>query len=144
MSRTYRGRVKKNRRGYSGKSRNSTTYTQDLPPVYKNAKRMKCASSMAEKWWFKSKDAALAAAAYNFKLKFAKGKTGITKERAYYCQSCGGWHLTHYKLDEWKERKEEIAHIQGLELDEKGNFKQSEEEYKEAIKKKAERKDFRF
>lgn len=144
MSRTFRGRVKKHRRGYSGKSRNWTTYTQDLPPVYRNAKRMKCANSMAEKWWFHSKEAALAAASYNFKLKFAKGKHNISKERAYYCHSCDGWHLTHYKLDEWKERKQKLAALQGLTLDEKGNFAESKEDYYARKKEKASKKDFRF
>lgn len=123
MSRTYRRKSKNHpiRRGYSGKSRNGLSLTQDLPPCYKNAVRMRCVASGATKWWFHSKSAAVNAAKYNFFNKINSGKKP-KYERAYFCKTCGGYHLTTMNLEEWKVRKAELAELQGLELDENGNF----------------------
>ena len=124
MSRTYRGVDKKKfKKGRVHRtSRTGQFRKQDeLPACYKNARRQKCVSSNTIKWWFHSKAAAIEAVKYNYHIRFEKGKDKKF-ERAYYCRTCDGWHLTTMDWEEWHNRKQEIADINGVELDEKGNF----------------------
>lgn len=125
MSRTYRRKKKgstKNWNKYRGNRIGSPdALAKGLPPYYKNAKRMRCAASGSVKWWFHSKDAAIAAAKYNCQNRFENGKAR-KYERAYHCKSCDGWHLTTMDWEAWHDRKAELARLNGIELDEKGNF----------------------
>lgn len=125
MSRTYRRQYKsknhRGRRGYSGKSRNGEALMKELPVCYRHAVRTYCAAAGTTKWLFKSQGAAINAAKFNYYNKFNNGKQA-KYERAYHCSACGGFHLTTMNRDEWKVRKAELAEIQGLELDENGNF----------------------
>lgn len=123
MSRTYRRKLKnrKMKRGQTGKTRNGDALTKELPPCYRNAMRVRCAAAGTTKWWFHSKGAAVEAAKYNYTERFNRGQNR-KYERAYQCKACGGWHLTTMDYDEWMERKQELADLQGIELDENGNF----------------------
>lgn len=127
MSRTYRRKAKNTTRHWkkctSAKQRRGDTqsFSKELPAVYKNAKRMRCVSSNSTKWWFHSREAAIEAAKYNCQRKTMENKPR-KYERAYFCHSCNGYHLTTMNLDEWQSRKAELARVQGLELDKNGNF----------------------
>lgn len=125
MSRTYRRKLKsrKMRRGQTGKTRNGDALTKELPPCYQNARRTHCAAAGVTKWWFHSKGAAIEAAKYNYFERFNRGQSR-KYERAYHCSACDGWHLTTMDYEEWKNRKQELADLQGIELDENGNFKE--------------------
>lgn len=125
MSRTYRRKLKsrKMRRGQTGKTRNGEALTKELPPCYQNARRTHCAAAGVTKWWFHSKGAAIEAAKYNYFERFNRGQDK-KYERAYHCSACDGWHLTTMDYEEWKNRKQELADLQGIELDENGNFKE--------------------
>lgn len=125
MSRTYRRKLKnrKMRRGITGKTRNGDALTKELPPCYQNARRTHCAAAGVTKWWFHSKGAAIEAAKYNYFERFNRGQDRKF-ERAYHCSACDGWHLTTMDYEEWKNRKQELADLQGIELDENGNFKE--------------------
>lgn len=125
MSRTYRRQLKKKhaRRGFTGKTRNGEALTKDLPPCYRNAKRVHCAAAGVTKWWFHSHGAAVEAAKFNYMNRFNNGKNRKF-ERVYHCKACDGWHLTTMNREEWKDRKQELADLQGIELDENGNFKE--------------------
>lgn len=125
MSRTYRRKLKsrKMRRGMTGKTRNGDALTKELPPCYQNARRTHCAAAGVTKWWFHSKGAAVEAAKYNYFERFNRGQNR-KYERAYHCSACDGWHLTTMDYEEWKNRKQELADLQGIELDENGNFKE--------------------
>lgn len=125
MSRTYRRKLKsrKMRRGQTGKTRNGDALTKELPPCYQNARRTHCAAAGVTKWWFHSKGAAIEAAKYNYFERFNRGQEK-KYERAYHCSACDGWHLTTMDYEEWKNRKQELADLQGIELDENGNFKE--------------------
>lgn len=125
MSRTYRRKIKNRiaRRGHSGKTRNGEALTKDLPPCYKNAKRVHCAAAGVTKWWFHSRNAAIEAAKFNWQNRFNNGKNQ-KYERTYHCSACDGWHLTTMNREEWQGRKQELADLQGIELDENGNFKE--------------------
>lgn len=125
MSRTYRRKLKsrKMRRGMTGKTRNGDALTKELPPCYQNARRTHCAAAGVTKWWFHSKGAAVEAAKYNYFERFNRGQNR-KYERAYHCSACDGWHLTTMDYKEWKNRKQELADLQGIELDENGNFKE--------------------
>lgn len=123
MSRTYRGKDRK-KKGIGRYHRGSRTgqWREEVPPCYRNARRQRCISSNTIKWWFHSKGAALEAAKYNFRNRSERGKTRKF-ERVYHCRTCDGWHLTTMDWDAWHDRKQEIADINGVELDEDGNFK---------------------
>ena len=126
MSRTYRRKKKGSTKNWNRLARKNrigdpNALSYGLPPCYKNAKRMRCAAACAMKWWFHSKGAAIEAAKYNYNNRFQNSKAK-KYERAYYCRACNGWHLTTMDWETWHNRKAEIAELQGIELDENGNF----------------------
>lgn len=123
MSRTYRRKTKKHAgRSKPGKGRSAEAYIKEQPAVYRNATRVRCAASMSEKWMFHSKNAAIEAAKYNFTNKTKNFRENAVYERAYHCTACGGWHLTKMDIGQWLVRKKELATVNGVELDENGNF----------------------
>ena len=79
---------------------------------YKNAKKVFCVFAGTKKWLFHSEGAAKDAASFYFKNNGNKlfCRDGISA-RAYYCDACGGWHLTKMTLPQWKERQKEILRL---------------------------------
>ena len=75
---------------------------------YKNARKTVCAASYCKKWLFHSKDAAIEAANFYFNHDGWRRKEKGLRARPYYCEACGGWHLTKMGYKEWNERKREI------------------------------------
>ena len=123
MSRTFRrmGKGKMIKRFSGARTRNREFMSKDLPPIYKNARRTYCAAAGTTKWWFRSKGAAIEAAKYNCRERRERG--GDRKfERAYECKTCGGFHLSTMDWQQWQDRKVELARVQGIELDDNGNF----------------------
>lgn len=122
MSRTYRRTGKRSvNAGKYHKGSRVGSWRECYPPCYRNARRQRCIASGSVKWWFHSRGAAIEAAKFNFKNRFERGK-GKKFERAYHCRACGGYHLTSMNVDEWRDRKQEIADINGVELNDEGNF----------------------
>ena len=126
MSRTYRKKGNATKHWGKQASRQSRVgnpfaFDREMPSCYKNAKRVRCAAANSMKWWFHSKDAAIEAAKYNWQERSETGKAQKF-ERAYRCHACNGYHLSTMDREAWHKRKEELARLQGLELDENGNF----------------------
>jgi len=63
--------------------------------------RVFCPFALRHKMLFTTEQKALLHIRYNA----AEYTSTTIPVRAYYCDGCGGWHLTHLSLDEYQQRK---------------------------------------